>query len=202
VQTTELFRQHDPFDYRLAVFPLAPVSSCVALGYWLTNRPRVRLFQYHRDEQTWRWPSDGKGQARFSVSGLPRSTVSGTGEVAICIHISARILDQQIAEVERRFAGRIDIRVQRPSTGWLRRESQLTDLARTARGVFEQCATLFPQAKAWHLFCAVPAPVAVALGQQINPTMSPPVQLYEFDRTARPCYRASVVLGATNNGGI
>lgn len=45
----------DAFTTRLAVFPLAPVSACVGLGYLLTNRPWTRAFQFHRDDRSWAW---------------------------------------------------------------------------------------------------------------------------------------------------
>ncbi len=199
-RVNQLLRQRDPFDCRIAVFPLAPVSSCLALGYLLTNRPRTRLFQYHRDAQTWRWQLDVTSKARFSVSGFPRSPVLTSGDVAICFHISARIHDHQIAELKQNFLGKIDVVLRRPGTTWLRREQQLLDVTAVARQVFEKCSNLFPRADAWHLFCAVPAPVAVALGQQLNPTMSPPVQLYEFNRAIRPHYRASMRLASQREG--
>lgn len=197
-QVTRLFQAGDTADCRVAVFPLAPVSSCITLGYLLTNRPRVRLFQYHRDEQNWRWHSDSPGTDHVSVEGLTRSSIAKKGDVAICFGISASVTAHQIRELKRHFIGRITVTVSSPSTAWLRSERQLSDLARVGRDTFERCAQLFPRASRWHLFCAVPAPVAVSLGQQLNPTMCPAVQLYEFNRARRLNYTASVVL---NTGG-
>ncbi|VDG20799.1 hypothetical protein MUDAN_BIHEEGNE_03517 [Lactiplantibacillus mudanjiangensis] len=54
----------------------------------------------------------------------------------------------------------------------------------------------FPATKQWHLFYAGPAPLAVAVGQQLNPTMYPPTQLYEFRAKEKPRYKASILLGA------
>ena len=196
------FRRGDPYDRRFAVFPLAPVSACIALGYLLTNRPRVKLFQYHREKQSWRWRPNNQGHERIRVEGLPELPTQAHGGVAICFHISAPVTREQVDEVNSRFVGRVDISIGDLGTGWLKEERQLIELMQTAREVFEQSAILFPRATLWHLFCAVPAPVAVAIGQQINPTMSPSVQLYEFDRTRRPCYQASILLGTSNNGGI
>jgi hypothetical protein len=56
---------------------------------------------------------------------------------------------------------------------------------------------VFPRARLWHLFYAGPAPVAVAVGQQINPTMYPPVQLYEYRHKENPRYRSSIRLGTS-----
>jgi hypothetical protein len=63
-----------------------------------------------------------------------------------------------------------------------------------ARRAFERAIQLFPHAKAWHVFYAGPAPVGVAIGQQINPTMCPRVQLYEYRHKETPSYRASILL--------
>jgi hypothetical protein len=49
-----------------------------------------------------------------------------------------------------------------------------------ARELFEDCINFRPSAQKWHLFYAGPAPGGVIVGQELNPTMTPPVQLYEF----------------------
>jgi hypothetical protein len=54
---------------------------------------------------------------------------------------------------------------------------------------------LVPGAVEWHLLYAGPAPVAVVIGQQLNPTMYPPTQLYEYRHNERPRYRPSIRLG-------
>jgi SMODS-associated and fused to various effectors sensor domain len=61
--------------------------------------------------------------------------------------------------------------------------------------VFGSLLQQFPNASRWHLFFAGPAPGAVKVGQQLNPTMTPPTQLYEFNRTGSPRYTASILLG-------
>ena len=38
-EVRRLLAQGDAFDQRIAVFPLAPVSACISLGYHLTSRP-------------------------------------------------------------------------------------------------------------------------------------------------------------------
>ena len=52
-----------------------------------------------------------------------------------------------------------------------------------ARHAFEQARQIFPNADKWHIFYAGPAPVGVVIGQQINPTMYPRTQLYEYRHT-------------------
>ena len=185
----------DPFDFRLAVFPLAPVSACLALGYHITNRPRLRLFQYHRDEHSWSWPRAAVGYDGPRVSGLPEAAVGEAGDIAFCFHLSAAITDDATAEVGHPFIGKVDVAVDAPSTNWLQEEEQLISLGRVAREVFEAGAHKYPNSHTWHIFYAGPALGGVIVGQQINPTMCPPVQLYEFRRARRPAYQPSILLG-------
>jgi hypothetical protein len=66
------------------------------------------------------------------------------------------------------------------STSWLKSKTQLDELARKAREMFETASASFPRSTRWHILYAGPAPGAVVIGQQLNPTMVPLVQLYEF----------------------
>jgi len=161
-EVSRLLDTEDPFDFRLAVFPLAPVSACVALGYYLTDRPRVRLFKYYADDHAWAWPGEAptpqEGNA-ISVIGLPEGVINASGDLALCFHLSAKITDQALTDIGRSFLGRIDVTVPMPSTGWLCRQDQLRELAKAAREVFETCQSRFPRAERWHLFFAGPAPM-------------------------------------------
>lgn len=184
----------DTFDFRLAVFPLAPVSACLSLGFHLTNRLHLRLFQFHRDDRTWVWLGRGQQGQDVEVTGLEEEDRDCT-EVAFVFHLSAVVADAAIAETPAAGARRVNIRALEPSTAWLQRPEQLRGLSSVARQAFESAVRLFPAAARWHLFYAGPAPAAVAIGQQVNPTMCPPVQLYEFRMRETPHYRSSICLG-------
>jgi hypothetical protein len=191
----ELMAGADAFDFRLAVFPLAPVSACLSLGFHLTNRPYLRLFQFHRDDHSWAWPRREPPPLAIEVTGLEQDD-PGCVEVAFVFHLSAVVADTAIAATGAAGARRINIRVPEPGTAWLQHRAQLKELSMIARRSFEAAVRRFPAATRWHLFYAGPAPAAVAIGQQINPTMCPPVQLYEFRMREAPPYRASICLGA------
>ena len=114
----------DNFDRRLAVFPLAPVSACVSLGYHLTNRPHVRLFQYHRDDHTWAWPRCQAPAQDIIVSGLDTEDQECRA-VAFLFHYSAVITDASIERLGLPIDRRIDFKVHRPSTAWLQHQEQI-----------------------------------------------------------------------------
>ncbi|KPL87558.1 hypothetical protein SE18_10875 [Herpetosiphon geysericola] len=188
------FALSDPFESRIAVFPLAPISACITLGYHLTNRPRVRLFQYHRDNQSWRWPDIPTPEDSLSIINLPAEVDNNSGELAICFNLSSYITEDCISELGQSFINRINVTLDDPSTGWLQHPDQLIELASKARHTFEKCVSKYPKSYKWHIFYAGPAPGAVAVGQQINPTMCPPVQLYEYVHGRKPRYQPSILL--------
>jgi hypothetical protein len=190
----QLLAGDDVFDRRIAVFPLAPVSACISLGYHLTSRPHVRLFQHHRDERTWAWPRRLAPAQDILVSGLDGQPPRGRAATFL-FHYSASIADDALAEAGAPPEFRVDFRVPEPATGWLQHPDQLTWAALEARRAFERAMQLMPDATEWHLFYAGPAPLAVAIGQQLNPTMYPVIQLYEYRHKATPRYKPSIRLG-------
>jgi hypothetical protein len=183
----------DAFDQRIAVFPLAPVSACLALGYHLTSRPNVRLFQHHCDDRSWDWPRQAPPRNDISVAGLNEND-SECQVVTFVFHLSAVITNAVIAELTEPVGHRVDIRVEAPSTAWLFHPDQIKWVATAAREAFEQAVRTFPACTLWRVLYAGPAPIAVAIGQQINPTMCPAVQLYEYRHKEAPRYRPSIML--------
>lgn len=191
---SRLLAGDDAFDCRVAVFPLAPVSTCISLGYHLTSRPNVRLFQHHRDDRSWAWPRRLAPAQDITVTGLdaaqPRASAA-----TFAFHYSASVTDDVLAEAIAPLDFRVDFRVPAPTTAWLQHPDQLTWAALEARHAFERTMQLAPHAEVWHLFYAGPAPLAVAIGQQINPTMYPAVQLYEYRHKEARRYKPSIRLG-------
>jgi hypothetical protein len=115
----------------------------------------------------------------ITVSGLDGEDLD-CRVVTFLFHFSAVITDATLAEIAAPLGRRIAIKVPQPTTAWLRHPDQVKWAAAETRQAFERAMQLFPNATEWHMFFAGPAPVGVAIGQQVNPTMYPPVQLYEY----------------------
>jgi hypothetical protein len=128
------------------------------------------------------------------ISGLDANS-SQEATATFIFHYSAVITDDALTEAGAPLGYRVDFRVPEPNTGWLRHPGQMTWAAQDARNAFERTMQLLPNAKTWHLFYAGPAPLAVAIGQQLNPTMYPAVQLYEYRHKEVPRYKPSIRLG-------
>jgi len=171
-----VLREGDVFDKRIAVFPLARITACLYVGYVLTNRPNVQLFQFHRDECTWAWPAD-------AIVG-PVPTVNFTGNknpkhILFVFELSAKVnAEPFLHDLPDPMV--VTLALQEPSTQWLKHPEQLRQLGMLARNTFENALNHSSPDTTWHILYAGPAPGAVKVGQQLNPTMTPPTQLYEY----------------------
>jgi hypothetical protein len=121
----QLLAGDDIFDRRIAIFPLAPVSACISLGYHLTSRPHVRLFQHFRDERSWVWPRRSVPAEDIVASGLDVAPPSDCRAVTFLFHFSANITDDVLDEASVPLDWRVDFRVANPTTAWLQHPDQL-----------------------------------------------------------------------------
>jgi len=184
----------DPVKSRFALFPLAPVSACIYTGFLLTNRLNVQSFQYHRDASSWVWPA-----AEIATSpSITHSVQSDSSAAAVFFLFDLTAPIEPSALLDSIYGDKAIYRcsVPDPGTAWLQQKSQLNELARKAREMFEAASVRYPSSVSWHVLYAGPAPGAVAIGQQLNPTMIPEVQLYEYQR---PHHIASMKITAANS---
>jgi len=169
---------------RFAIFSLAGIPLAVQLGFLLTDRTHVALFQYHRHTQTWAWPPDEEPGAAPQLSlTQPGRPGSNPPEAALRVSLSAPVTLRQ-ARCDAEWD--IEIAVPEPHKLWLRSPAQLEALSL----LYERALSLAREreCRRIHLFYAGPAPGAIAFGRVYNPSMNPPLQLYEFSAAADPPY--------------
>ncbi len=77
---------------------------------------------------------------------------------------------------------------------WLCSSAQLDAVGTAFREALRSIRDNMPGCQRIHLFCAVPPGASVVIGQQINPRMNPPVELYEYSRQWNPRYRHALTI--------
>lgn len=175
---------------RFAVFPLSEIPLLIHLGYVLGDSKDVELYQYHRDNSTWDWPQDDRDEEDdLIISGEPDSTITEDVEVCIRLSLSAVIQPDLTSDIMGKPPIEIDIAASDPTRNWLNSHGQLVALRKMFREVIDRLITHVPTCTRIHVFYAGPASGAVAVGQSINPRMTPPIQLYEYDRNTHPRYQ-------------
>jgi hypothetical protein len=180
---------------RFAVFSLSPVPLTIHLGFLFSDRVEVRAFQFDRDRRVWSWPEpDGTTESAVEVAGLPEVKIDAAVDVVVRVSLSATISADDTGAVVAGAPVQIDISTASPDVGWLRSKDQLIRVSRAMRGVLRVVRERVPHCRCLHLFAAVPAGAAIAIGQAINPRMSPPVALYEFSMQKTPRYERVLLL--------
>ena len=192
------FNKRGFYNYKFAVFSLARISYAIYLGYLLTNQAKIRYSQYNRDLQTWKWvrdPKIGFGYSNLDIIGLIKRRKKNINEIVIKISISAKILDDNIKEFGLDINNKIELAVFKPSEDWLISELQITEIGKKFRQILAKLREKAPNLNKIHLFYAGPTAGAIAIGRQINPRMTPLIQLYEYNRANFPKYQKSIVIG-------
>jgi hypothetical protein len=187
---------------RFAVFSLSQIALCIHLGFVLSDRLEVRCFQFDRDARTWRWPEvEDDADTTISVGGLPADSLNDGCEAVVRISLSAPISIDAVREAVGCHPVEIELSAPSPDVMWLRSPKQLSVLGKTFRTVLAKLRTLVPNCTRIHLFYAGPTGGAITIGQQINPRMNPPIELYEYSRQTKPNHRWALTLEDPDPGG-
>ena len=129
------------------------------------------------------------------TNGLIKRKNKKINEISIKISLSAKILDEYVEELGLDLNNNIELAVYNPSENWLKTEYRLIILGNSFRKILANLRLKTPNLNKIHLFYAGPTAGAIAIGREINPRMTPLIQLYEFDRRYFPKYRKSILIG-------
>lgn len=179
---------------RFSVFSLAPIPLIIHLGFLLSNRVEVNCFQFDRNIATWKWPEEPNPDLSFQISGLPDAESDEPQEIAISVSLSGKVSKADIKEAAPDVGPIINISIQRPDVMWLRSPLQLAELKKIFGEVLTSVRNNFPNRSKIHIFYAGPVGGAIVIGQQINPRMDAPVELYEYSRDTSPRYTHALTL--------
>jgi SMODS-associated and fused to various effectors sensor domain len=181
---------------RFSVFSIAPIRLIIHLGFLLSDRVEVHYFQFDRENVTWKWPVGKKAQGdmNIQVSGLPTQIVEEEVEVSVAVSLSAAITRSDVQKGAPASSIFIDLFVENPNVMWLKSPKQLKRLGAVFRDVLATIRSKVPECTKIHLFYAGPTGGGIVLGQQINPRMNPPVELYQHSEQTTPRYHHALSL--------
>ena len=184
---------------RFLYFGLAEIPHAIALGAYLGDERHVDVFDHHRDEGTWAWPSEEKN---IEVSRTELTdTVTMPGDAAVRVEVSAAISDDDVeAAIGPERIADVIIRVgnKRPEVATvIRSAADVQAIRQEFRSALAALAEKRPNMERIHLFVAAPTPVCFALGQELHLRNSVPVRTYRFrKREDAPNYQAAIELTA------
>ncbi len=167
----------------VSVFALGPIPLLVYLGSCLSDKVPLTLHQRHRDTEGWRWKAKGE-----VVSYESRALRDGSdpASVALLLSLSGRIRADDLPEVidDRFTVYEITLAGVEPTLRFLDLEESLRAFRDVFLGSMRRLVASHAGLARLHLFPAVPAPVAVAVGRDLMPKRDPAVLVYDFDKRA------------------
>ncbi|QRK06579.1 SAVED domain-containing protein [Archangium violaceum] len=170
-------------DYRLVYFGSSPVPLALYLGFLLYTWQQVEVIPHHHARRAWGWfPEPGRAPARLARVQLPDYRDQSSGVAVIRVSTSHRVDPHMTQRVVSNPLLELDIALESPAEDAFTRQEEMQEVARAFREALNVIGTRFPGIQRVHLFASVQPGMALLLGAQINKTMHPPVQTYQYAR--------------------
>jgi hypothetical protein len=167
----------------VSVFALAPIPLLVFLGGCLSDKVPTRLYQRHRDSENWKWKDAGDVVA-YETNTLRQGADPHC--VALLLSLSGRIAVAGLPdEIDARYSVyEITLAGAEPSPRFLEVEESLRAFRDEYMLTMRNIVAAHDGLEQLHLFPAVPAPAAIAVGRDLMPKRDPAVLVYDFDKRA------------------
>ena len=187
-------------DAAIQYFGLAEIPHVIALGAHVGDERAVVLHDYDRAAGSWRWPAQGE-TLKLKTSGLDelKAVVTARGVAVVRVAISAAIADADVREAvgDEKLA---DITVGVgdgvvPAVGLVRSADDLAVVRARVREALAALRAGRPNVDVIHLFVAAPISVCFAIGQELKPRNSPPIQTYRYRKVeGEPSQKPAILL--------
>ncbi len=160
-----------------SVFALAPIPVLVCFGRELGDKVSCDLYQRHRETQSWKWEKEG---VPVEYEFLPRRR-GDRKRVGLILSLSGKVSERSLPSKIRDSAClyEITLKGQEPNREFLRLREDLARFRRLYQGSLSTILRNHEAIGELHLFPAVPAPIAVACGQELLPKVHPSLVIYD-----------------------
>lgn len=163
---------------RISVFALAAIPLLTYLGSKLSDKVHTDLYQRHRNPEGWEW-HDGAGNTHFQN----RRLRDGAKQVALAINVSGTIpTDAIVAAAGDVTLYELAVAGAAPTPLVLNTREDLNRFVVAYVETLESIRAAHPGVQELHVFPAVPAPIAIALGRHILPKIGPKLVVYDHDK--------------------
>jgi len=168
-------------DYKhVSLFALGPIPLLVYLGHLIGNVQSVDLYQKHRTSKNWKW-KDEKADFRNSYyTVVEPDTHKEKAQTVVLVSISGNVDRKKVAEVMGDDCNVYEIVAEKPGLDFLFSRNKLDIFAYEYRQLLAKIRSFNGHSKEVHLFCAVPAPVAVECGRALLPKCDPSIKVYDL----------------------
>lgn len=159
-----------------SVFAIAPQPLLIKLGTLLNDLHQVRVYQKHREPDTWKWQNDTES---VSFSLVPPDDFRGVP--ALIVGLSATINKDRITSVLGDNVSVWHLSIDFPENDFLKTEGILSNFRNVVRGAFDAIKSQHGCIEL-HVFPAMPVSAAVEFGRVWMPKADMPMVIYDQNK--------------------
>lgn len=184
------FKNRDEISKKFLICSINFIPLVIQLGYLIHDTFTADIYQYHREEDTWKWESlhEIEEEQDFYLIERFDNKDLNIQEIALSFSISGIVNDDDIFEVVGNAIKIIKIKVNEPNRTWLKYKEQIINFQKKYIQLIDAIVQQYKNLKKIHLFYAGPTPIAFIIGSSINPTIHPPFILYNYYAKDTPKY--------------
>lgn len=159
----------------VSIFGIGPIPLLMYLGSKLDNKIKTKVFQRHRDGESWEWKK-GKPKAVYKFNLIQKS--SDKHKVALFLSLSGTI-DRKLLPrgVEKYYIYEISLD-KNPNYNFLRSEKDLFNFEKDFTTAISKIKNNHSSLRGIDVFPAIPAPVAIVCGRSLNKNSDPKLRIF------------------------
>ena len=167
-------------DANIVYFGAAPIPLAIRLGHLIGTWRRTDVRLHHHERKDWSWSAEGR-TIQLNAR-LPSTLQKSDGDVIVRLAITQPIDVEATARLLPTPAAEVDITAVDPRYDIVASPEDVAAIVAVFQQALDAVAAYVPNARAIHLFAAVPVGVAFKLGAAVNSTTTPPIYLYQYNR--------------------
>lgn len=170
-----------------SVFALAPQPLLIKLGTLLNDMHNVRVYQKHREPNTWRWLNDSE-TLQYEL----RTPENYDGIPVMVIGLSATITHDRIIAVLGGDVSIWHISIPSPNNDCMKNEQSLVEFGRCIRRAMDTIKA-HHGCRELHIFSAMPVSAAIELGRVWMPKADMPLVIYDQNKDRGGFYKTITI---------
>lgn len=178
-------RNGEPMHY--SIFALAPQPLLIKLGTLLNDMHNVRVYQKHREPNTWRWLNDSE-TLQYEL----RTPENYGGIPVMVIGLSATITHDRIIEALGGDVSIWHIVIPNPNNDCMRNEQSLVEFGRCIRRAMDTIKA-HHGCRELHIFSAMPVSAAIEFGRVWMPKADMPLVIYDQNKERGGFYKTITI---------
>lgn len=183
----EIIRYNEE-NYKVHLFPMAPIPLLVALGFYLQDNFPLLVYQYDRETKAWIF--DAQEENKLTIE---KKEIEGKPDLVVKICTSYAIEDAQIKNIlSFDEYDKLYFRASNIDLGLPLGKDKISEFVNLISSEINKVA---PIHKSIHIFAAIPAGMSVELGRKLLRSLYKSIYLYNFDNGE---YRFSFVIDETD----